>query len=451
MNCHDCKKRIDNKTYKEYWGLCKECQGKEDRICWTSATVLGLKEFTTLAPTSTIAVFDTECTGLPPRTFYLNAFRHISDIPRILTVGMVKYKEGAPEEKRYWIVKPDGYKNSPEAEKVNKLTPEILEQGEPLIKVITEILDFLKDVDILCAHNVSYDYTVLASELYRLSLRDELAEFFSKKFFNTQVGYRVSLTNMYRLIMEKDPEGDLHNALADAEICAAVAKNLAQVNYEGKGEACQNCGKGYPAWWFGSEYCLFSGCHAKAIITKRFNTPKPRIHMLSLCRLLTGDNSRAQFLGEYVADNGFEYPETSNRFLATLFKLSGVFGKLCPINLWSMYYQVVKAKELAPTIKWRMEPTYWKVVDGYIYDTVLHDGESIYFYGNHLPITQKFRMELLCFLCEVSSYKILHLDGHIETIEIMPKMGAFRMLHMIEPIKKMMQMDEEGLDAFLFS
>ncbi|ARA71957.1 hypothetical protein BNJ_00124 [Kaumoebavirus] len=363
---------------------------------------------------------------------------------------MVKFRIGEPEEKRYWIIKPDGYKNSPEAEKVNKLTPEILDKGEPLGKVINEILEFLKDADIICAHNVAYDYTVLASELFRLSLRPQLEEFFAKKFFNTQVGYRVSLTNMYRLIMEKDPEGDLHNALADAEICATVVKNLAKVNYEGKGEACQNCGKGYPVWWFGSEYCLFSGCQTKTSIVKKFNTPKPRIHMMSLCRLLTGNNSRVQFLGEYAADNGLDFPEASDPFLSTLLKIAAIFGKLCPINIWSTYYQLVKAKELLPNIKWRMEQTNWKIAEGYIYDAVLHDGESIYFYGNHLPVTQKFRMELLCYLCEVSSYKIIHLDGNIETIEIMPKIGAFRVLPMIDSIKKMMSMEEKGLEEFLF-
>ncbi|MDA9030138.1 3'-5' exonuclease, partial [Flavobacteriaceae bacterium] len=114
-----------------------------------------------------ILFFDTETTGLPKN--WKAPVEQIDNWPRLVQIAWQVYDqdENLIEEHEY-IIKPDGFSIPLDATEVHKITTQkASEIGENINKVLSSFYQSVDDADILVAHNYSYDYSVVGSELLR--------------------------------------------------------------------------------------------------------------------------------------------------------------------------------------------------------------------------------------------------------------------------------------------
>eukprot|EP00794_Sanderia_malayensis_P009149 gene9149-10122_t len=122
-------------------------------------------------PSKTLAVLDLETTGLS------------SKADRIIQLACLisEIKDSSCKPKRiydaYFNPGEDGlmqiYKSG--AERINRISPEMLRNQPSFRQKADEILNMLKDVDILVGHNVIFDYDMLVAEFARLDDADNQA------------------------------------------------------------------------------------------------------------------------------------------------------------------------------------------------------------------------------------------------------------------------------------
>lgn len=123
--------------------------------------------------------FDTETTGLFKNTkkydFYNRSLIandkniQIFDTSRILSMSCVKFYGNKIISTKNWLLKPNGFTEVPNsAFKVHGISyQKVMEEGITLEQFFNELNEFLKDTDLLIAHNMQYDSNVLLSECYR--------------------------------------------------------------------------------------------------------------------------------------------------------------------------------------------------------------------------------------------------------------------------------------------
>tara|TARA_B110000240_G_scaffold185229_1_gene220623 strand:- start:832 stop:2808 length:1977 start_codon:yes stop_codon:yes gene_type:complete len=114
-----------------------------------------------------ILFFDTETTGLPKN--WKAPVEEIDNWPRLVQIAWQVYDQDKNliEEHEY-IIKPDGFSIPLDATEVHKITTQkASEIGENINKVLSSFYQSVDDTDILVAHNYSYDYSVVGSELLR--------------------------------------------------------------------------------------------------------------------------------------------------------------------------------------------------------------------------------------------------------------------------------------------
>ena len=123
-----------------------------------------------------IFFFDTETTGLPR-----NWKAPISDIdnwPRIIQIAYEIYTEdGRFYKKENFIIKPNGFSIPEESTRIHNISDEFARlKGIELDMVLNQLLKDLNYCDIIVAHNLDFDYSVLACELHRKNLTNGLSE-----------------------------------------------------------------------------------------------------------------------------------------------------------------------------------------------------------------------------------------------------------------------------------
>jgi len=130
-----------------------------------------------------ILVFDTETTGLPQTKIMSPDTLHLW--PHILQFSYIIYdtKINSIVESVDSIIKLNNIKISDESTKIHGITNEISnEKGEELELILNEFFYYLKNVDLLVGHNISFDINMVRVELLRLIYSDKNEKMIEHKY-----------------------------------------------------------------------------------------------------------------------------------------------------------------------------------------------------------------------------------------------------------------------------
>lgn len=175
-------------------------------------------------------VFDTETTGLPKN--YKADVTDTDNWPRIIQFAWTIHDdEGKELDHQDILVKPDGFEIPEETTKIHGISQEMAEEkGIPIKDAIDIFKKAIKDVDVLVAHNISFDEMVIGCEFYRLGLKDPIPEKQKVCTKEASVDYCkipgrggryswASLDALYRILFSETFDNQ-HNALFDVRACA---------------------------------------------------------------------------------------------------------------------------------------------------------------------------------------------------------------------------------------
>jgi DNA polymerase III epsilon subunit-like protein len=187
-----------------------------------------------------ILFFDTETTGLPPRganfakadSDNFNAWRKC----RIVQIAweIRSSMDHAILFTREAIIKPVGFLVPPEATAIHGITHEFaVENGRDLSDVLKELFEDIKryGVDLVVAHNVSFDDNVLIAEMYLNQWSSESIQTWDKlhKVCTMKLGASLSptkkwpkLADLYLTTLGKEPPKNTHTASVDTRMCAEI-------------------------------------------------------------------------------------------------------------------------------------------------------------------------------------------------------------------------------------
>lgn len=175
--------------------------------------------------------FDTETTGLPREGAN---YKEVDAWPRLVSIGWILADETGNElEKGYLMVRPTGWIIPKEATKVHSIsTARAVKEGYRIEHVVSEFAKAVAKADALVAHNIAFDFGVVASEMHRIGIARHLE---GKKQICTMMGSmefcglteydwatgerylrRPKLRVLYAKLFGKEYEGQ-HHAFADAE------------------------------------------------------------------------------------------------------------------------------------------------------------------------------------------------------------------------------------------
>ena len=179
-------------------------------------------------------VFDTETTGLP-KTYNMVNNKTLKnwDTCRMIQIGWVIYNDDQLIKKECCIVKPQGFTIPESSTNIHGISQEFADQnGEEVHNVLIKFFNDMKhnNVDTIVAHNLSFDKNVLSSEVMRCEKKlNKSYMIWQKQNFYctmrslTRKGEKwPKLVELYKQIYGCEPEGILHTADADAQICADI-------------------------------------------------------------------------------------------------------------------------------------------------------------------------------------------------------------------------------------
>ena len=183
-----------------------------------------------------VLVFDVETNGLPKK--YKAPMTDLDNWPRVaqmawgvhdLETGETVFKDS--------MVYPDGWEIPKEDFfiKNNMSTERCMEEGVELSHVLEEFIDDINQCDLLVAHNMTYDYNVVGSEMIRLGLKakKKLPQYCTKdettnllKLPGQYGGYKwPKLEELHQFLFGKDFEG-AHDALFDVKATLSCFQEL---------------------------------------------------------------------------------------------------------------------------------------------------------------------------------------------------------------------------------
>lgn len=188
---------------------------------------------------SNYLIFDTETSGLPPlkkvgsRTEIASPNRYLSywDSCRLVEIAWCIYnKEGERIKTFQSIVQPNNFTISSESERIHGISMEqALQEGRPIQEILHELINDLKNVDTLVAHNIEFDHKVILSELIRNDCPTEDWIYKEKKCtmkdFLEPFQKWPKLTELYERCFQKKLQQS-HRALEDANACAEIFFHL---------------------------------------------------------------------------------------------------------------------------------------------------------------------------------------------------------------------------------
>ena len=176
-----------------------------------------------------ILVFDTETTGLPPRSYSLSNLDAWSGC-RLVQIAWQRHSaEGKIIAKRALYVRPDGFLIPADATAIHGITNETAAGGIPLAELWTILEAELATVGTLVAHNIEFDDHVIRSELMR-SGHPLLSAWSQRKKECTMnlakvaglTDTRLKLAVLYDLAIQRPITKALHQADTDTELCADI-------------------------------------------------------------------------------------------------------------------------------------------------------------------------------------------------------------------------------------
>lgn len=112
-----------------------------------------------------ILFFDTETTGLPKN--WNAPVEQLDNWPRLVQIAWQVYNSnGDLLEEHEYVIKPIGFTIPSEASAVHKITTEkALETGVDLLTILKVFSSSAKSCGLIVAHNYSYDYNIIGSEV----------------------------------------------------------------------------------------------------------------------------------------------------------------------------------------------------------------------------------------------------------------------------------------------
>ena len=185
---------------------------------------------------TTICIFDTETTGLPP-------FASITKSelwPRMIQFAckIINPEDGTIIRTWSTYIKPNGFTIPLEVTTINHITNEMAQTGITLEEWMLEFECMLSTIHTFVAHNMMFDNNIIQSELYRAGKFDLLQQFkrvskectmmMGKKYIMDQkIESRLSLVHLCSLFSIPIPSEDkLHDALVDTELCTLLYGEL---------------------------------------------------------------------------------------------------------------------------------------------------------------------------------------------------------------------------------
>lgn len=178
-----------------------------------------------------ILVFDVETNGLPKN--YQAPLDDFDNWPRAVQIAWCIFENnGELIDSHNFLVKPDGWTISPEAQAKNGITLEMCqERGEAIGAVLYELLGDVIEADYIVAHNIDFDRAILGSEALRGRFADR---FVGKELICTMkesteycaLGGKdgrykwPKLSELYRVLFPGETIEHEHDALADTMACA---------------------------------------------------------------------------------------------------------------------------------------------------------------------------------------------------------------------------------------
>jgi len=186
-----------------------------------------------------IFVFDTETTGLFPRNIAPEQFELYNNSRMVEIAWELYTSEGIFINKESYVIKPDDYIIPESVIAIHGITNEIAhETGVNITNVLDRLETVLKDVNIVVAHNISFDNAIVLSELYRHNFKSDglnkynnLIHEWKNKIQNCTLTMSLYITGTYKwhklidlyiICFNQPPEGRLHRAADDANICAKI-------------------------------------------------------------------------------------------------------------------------------------------------------------------------------------------------------------------------------------
>jgi len=176
--------------------------------------------------------FDTETTGLPKNRD--PAYKGPNNWPHIVSISWV-LQDGDKKERQSFIVRPNGWTIPEESTKIHGITHEhALKEGYHLSHVMLQFL--LVDHDFIIAHNLDFDLNVVINACLwdlGIAMPDFGRQFCTMKFStdlirlplgNGRSGWKSpKLSELYKYVTHKEPDGQLHNSAYDTELLVEIA------------------------------------------------------------------------------------------------------------------------------------------------------------------------------------------------------------------------------------
>lgn len=159
-------------------------------------------------------IFDTETTGLAS-----NSIRAADKQPRLIEIAMALWDDGSGTEYLFGAMFNPGIPIPPVVTKVTGITDSDVKDLSPFQgEKATTIRDLIENVDVVVAHNLSFDKLILDSEFERIGERKPR---WSRGVCTVEAtehinGYRMKLGELHRHLFATDIEG-AHRASKDVE------------------------------------------------------------------------------------------------------------------------------------------------------------------------------------------------------------------------------------------
>ena len=241
-------------------------------------------------------VFDTETTGLFKKGVSYKKINEFNE-SRLLSICWLLTKGDNIIEQSYFIIKPNNFKISNESTLIHGITKEYAEENGTDINIVLEAFySSIKRCTNIVAHNISFDETIVKSELFRCGSIHVIEEFDKKHKICTMLKGRLfmnirkypKLSELYKFLY-KEELTNAHCALDDTKNCFKCYIKL------------------FPSdpnvFYFGDKEIKLSEEQQKIVFEQ------PDKHMLILAGAGSGKSSTLITRIKYLLDNGI--PESS--------------------------------------------------------------------------------------------------------------------------------------------
>ena len=173
--------------------------------------------------------FDTETTGLPKS--WKAPISDLDNWPRLVQIAWSHYdSSGNKMSENNYIIKPQGFIIPPHSSMIHRISNEkAIREGVDLQTVLNKFVEEVKNVKFLVAHNIDFDYKIIASELIRSDISNDISDISqictmkeSTNFCQIEGSHGFkwpTLSELYIKLFGKDFE-DAHDAFVDVQACS---------------------------------------------------------------------------------------------------------------------------------------------------------------------------------------------------------------------------------------